>query len=262
MTATFNDLATIASELSRNSGTVYGVLVDSNDNEVSGYESFGFVDTCELSASADTIEKKNSATGPNITVGSATISTTVELSLGISDFKPDNIARLFFGDKSQVAAETTKTQTVTAYVGKMIDIDGILPEDTTNVIVEDAGGMGTTYVEGTDYVVERTGGISIPAGSTIVDETELDITYDTVATTKIEGFTKSDLYMKIVVRGYNNATQKYFKTIMHKVQLSPTDGFSFISPEAYNEATINGTLIASKAVTGAGLSKLIVHITE
>ena len=262
MSATFNQLNSIASELSRNSGTVFGAIVDANGKELTGYESFGFVDTTELTASADTIEAKNSAEGPNVTVGSATINTTINLSMAIKDLNPANIAKLFFGDKTDVAAEETVTETKKAYLGMQIDLDGILPEDTTNLVVEQSGGTATSYTEGTDYVVERTGGITILESGSIVDEEEIDITYDTVATTKIEGFTKSDLYMKLIVRGLNNATSKYFKTVMHLVQLSPTEGFSFIDPENYTVANISGTLIASKEVTGSGLSKLISHTVE
>lgn len=261
MTATLNQLNEIGSELSLNAGAVTIALLDANDNVISAFEPLGYVDTAELSSSVDSIEKKNSASGANITVGSANINTTVELALTVSDFKPENIERFFFGKKSDVAALVSETVTKTAYVGKTIDLDGILPEDTTNVIVTDTGSVNT-YTEGTDYVVERTGGITILEGGAIIEEEQLQITYDTVAISRVEGFTESNIFVKIIIRGVNQDTGKFFKGTMHKVQLSPVDAFSFISPEEYNTATINGTLIASKAVSGAGLSKLIKYETE
>lgn len=112
-------------------------------------------------------------------------------SLVCDDIQAENVSLFFFGQ----VIDLTQTQTT----GETEDFSGAKPGDifqlgltssnrvgtrgVSNVVVEDQGGTGTTYVEGTDYTVDADRGmIAIMAGGAI-DDTDLTVTFDIDAAT-------------------------------------------------------------------------------
>lgn len=258
MSATLNQLNDIGAVATLNNAGVTVALLDENDNVVSGERPVGYVSAADISASPNNIDLKNSAKGTNIVVASANTETTVEMSMTLQDFRLENVADFLYGELSETAAVTAETLTTNAYSGKMINLEGFLTDSTATLTVTDVGAT-STFVEGTDYEVEKTGGIYILETGTIPDASEVVITYDTVASQKVEGFLKSNLYLRFTVRGVNSVTGKHFKTTIYKVQVNPTDSFNLINPEEFGEATVSGTCIASKAISGTGLSQILKH---
>lgn len=256
----------LSAEAWRSSATAYVCDIDpATDAVVSGYRPLGYVDGIDLGSTPTEVELKNSMTGPNIVVASDVTGIDVTLDIILRSYGGQNITDLLYGSMVENNAPVSVVgEAVTAKLGFLVPLSGII-DDASTVVVTDAATGLITYVEGVNYTLEKTGAIRVmttaeqtaaSASDLIADDDGLLVDFDRAASQVIQGFTQSVLYRGILVQGKNNATGKYFQALFHKVKINPSDSFGLLSVEDYASTTMSGKLIASKAVSGAGLSKL------
>lgn len=112
-----------------------------------------------------------------------------------------------------------------------IPTDNII--DTTQpVVVQDtAGGGGTVFVEGTDYVLVP-GGIQFPENSTIPALSDIFISYTYLDQNVIDIFAQTSKTYELFLSGYNKADNSLeFTAHLFKVKFGPLASFSFLGDD-------------------------------
>jgi len=154
--------------------------------------------------------------------------TSVAATLNVFDLSPENIAMVLYGDTSNVAAGTGKTETVVAYQGGLIPLDYM---DPSNVVVTiDPAGTPVVATETTDYEV-RVGGIFIVEGGGITDGDTIEIAYDHAAQYVVEAMVNSGYEFEASFRGYNEARSKHFSIDMWRLRFPPTESLGWVGDE-------------------------------
>ncbi|MDF4819797.1 hypothetical protein P3547_19920 [Vibrio parahaemolyticus] len=228
-------------------------VLDENDKPTHFYN-VGQVSSASISLSQETATIKDTMSGSLSDAQSAVIGTSAEASLSLASFDPEMLALALFGEKNEDAAETGKTQTFNVKLGYSAVVEGIIKEVTSIVRTSDSADVTENFIvsNGSLFAVKDQSGFT----NALVDGDELTITYDTHAVDRVEGFVASSVNVALVFDGINVARSgRPVKVTYHKVQLSPTTARQLISTE-YGSHEITGKLLASKAITGTGLSKL------
>lgn len=248
------------SEASLNGGTLYVTALNATtDAPEGGYRSLGYCDGVEIAASDETVDLKSSLTGPRSTAVKALLERTLNVTITLRDVQPENLALALAGTVSAAAAEAGRVETGVAYLGKLLPLDFSIDESGTAPVVTDDTGA-TTYEEGLNYVLNK-GSIVVLADQTgatnpIADGDELEITYDANKSQIVQGYTESGVNVGLYFEGFNQANDNAtFKGWMHKVYLSPSSNYSLLSTDDFATLTIEGELLASRAISGAGASK-------
>lgn len=237
-------------------GSVLVRPVDENDRPIGNFVNIGSMNSADLSFETDSQEIRETQSGSNNVVKRLSRSVTGTLNLSAKSFGADTIALGMYGDIIKTAAKTGETMEATVSPGHIVSPDGILAAVTS---IEDDS--ANTMVEGENYAISD-GAIEFfkdQSGATtpLAADTTVTITYDTKASKSLEAMVKNEANVQIVFTGVNTAnSDDPLKVTMHKVSLSPTQQRGLISVEQEAELQIQGTLMASNAVTGAGLSRL------
>lgn len=230
-------------------GTLYAYDLNSDDAQASGLRSLGFCEGVDLTFETTTIDLYSSNFGPRAKVRENITEQNVSVSIILRDVQPENAALALFGSSSQAIAETGVVETVKAYVGSPTPLEGIIDLSGAAVLVTDVGAT-VTYVEGTDYEVNE-GSIFILSGGSIVDESDIEVTYDKVATATIEGLLEAVKEVGLYFEGSNiSENDEVVKVDIYKVSLNPTDNYSLVSSEDYVTLTLNGAVLQSKDSKG------------
>lgn len=231
-----------------------GILIarlDSNDQPVNGFYAVGQPSSAVLALSSDKVEMQDMVYGTLGVAMSKTIKNSGELTINLKSFSPEIMEMALFGVATSDVAEQGATATVKAYKERNAVIPGIISV-VTSVTVQSAA---EALVPGEDYVVSN-GSIYFPKTSSIADGDTVEVVYDKAAVRRIEGFVNSGVNVMIIFDGINLAKDDApVKVTYHKVALSPSAQRQLLSND-YADQEIKGTLQVSKAVTGAGLSKL------
>lgn len=240
-----------------NGGTLFEVL-DSNDEPIGGAMFVGQASSAAVSLSTDKVEMMDMTYGTRGVAQSKVIKNTVEFSMTIKSFNPDILALLMYGDVYKDAVVPGATASVKAFKQSNAIVPGIVSLLTSVTI----RGEVEPLIEGQDYAISN-GSLYFPKTSSIQDGDIVDVVYEKAAVRRIEGFTNTGVNVRITFDGTNTAADdKPVKVVYHKVSLSPAAQRQLLSSD-YADQEIKGTLLVSKAVTGAGLSKLFVehHVT-
>lgn len=229
-----------------------GILIaklDENDRPVGGFFNVGQLSSASLALSSEKVEMQDMVYGTLGVAKSKVIRNTGEVTLNLKSFSPEVMELALFGQVSEDAAEVGVVFTAKAYLGRSIVVPSVISEVTS---VTDGA---TPLVEGVDYTVSD-GSIEILKTSTVVDDTDVTITYDKAAVRRIEGLVNTGVSVMIVFDGKNIAeNDRPVKVTYHKVSLSPAAARQLVSAD-YGDQEIKGTLEVSKAVAGSGLSKM------
>lgn len=231
-----------------------GVLIarlDENDRPVNGFFTVGQSSSAVLALSSDKVEMQDMVYGTLGTAMSKIIKNSGELTINLKSFSPEVMELALFGKATSDVSEEGATATVKAYKKMNAIVPGIISAVTSAKVT----GSADTLVSVVDYVVSN-GSIYFPETSSIVDGDSVEIVYDKAAVKRIEGFVNSGINVMVVFDGVNLANQDMpVKVTYHKVSLSPAAQRQLLSSD-YGDQELKGTLQVSKAVTGAGLSKL------
>lgn len=152
-------------------------------------------------------------------------------------------AAAFFGTNTaltQSAGNITPAVSVTIIKDKWVDT-GVL---NLNVPVFKDATDTTTYVEGTDYELnKRLGMIKVKSTSAIVDGAVLHMTgtQSAIDGTSMAAMTKSNVRVRIKLDGQNFADGRNFIADVYQMRLSPTSEFSFVSTD-FVDVTFEGSL--------------------
>lgn len=145
--------------------------------------------TPSFALSVETQELDHYSSEEGLRVKDLSVTTEIDMSGTVvtDNINLDNIAMFFFGESEveTVSALTGETDTILNPVqGGFIQlgVSSAHPaglQNVSNVVVADTGGGGSTYVAGTDYVVDNDlGRVEIWEGGNIADGTGIEITYD------------------------------------------------------------------------------------
>lgn len=153
----------------------------------------------------------------------------------------DNLSYFFLGEAltTTIAASTALSDTfldVETRRTYQLGITEATPSGTrsvTNVVVaDDVTPTPTTFVAGTDYVVDLEAAIVTPLeGGAIVDGTNLVITYDQGASTRDRMISKSATIEGALQYRAKNPKGKQIDYLMPWVQISPNGDFSIKAEE-------------------------------
>jgi len=168
----------------------------------------------------------------------------------IHDYSAATLARLLSGDASSVASSVVSDESMTSSSGKLVATALVIDTDVSPVVTSDPA--GTTYVEGTDYIVSAAGIRTLSAGS-ISDATPLLVSYTSYASGKVEMATTIAADVAIIFDGWNDQENVPVVGEFYKVSLRGDGGLPLISEE-YGAATLAGSMLQDTTKTG-GLSK-------
>lgn len=146
-----------------------------------------------LTVESESLDHVNSDSGVREVDASVDLGTTRTGSFITDSIQMANLALFLYGEKSwvaQVALGGDATETFLT-VGKdnilQLGVDvatpgGVKHLNPATVVVEDEGGLGTTYVVGVDYeILAEEGAIYILETGAIADESDIDVTYNITA---------------------------------------------------------------------------------
>lgn len=229
-----------------------GVLIsklDQNDRPVGGFYPVGQLSSAALALSSEKVEMQDLVYGTLGVAKSKVIRNTGEVTLNLKSYSPEVLELALFGEVIDDIAETGATYTGKAYKGKSIVVSGIIASVTS--IKQGA----TDLVEFEDFIVSS-GSIEFTKDGAAIDGEDVTVVYDKAAVRRLEGLVNSGVSVMIVFDGKNIAeNDAAVKVTYHKVSLSPAAARNLVSSD-FSEHEIKGTLEASKAVNGTGLSKM------
>lgn len=238
-------------------GTLYAYDLNSSDVQSSRARSLGFCDGVDLTSEVSKVSLYASNFGPRAKVRENVIEQNVNISIILRDTQPENVAMALFGSTSDQVAEVAKSETALAYTNGILILDSLIDSlGTAPVLTDTATGLVTYELGATKNYVLNEGSIWInedQSGATtpIVDGESIDVVYDTIATTTIEGFEDSSKTVGLYFEGENiSENGELVKVEIYKVSLDPTDNYSILSSEDYVTLTINGSVLASNNSKG------------
>ncbi|EHR5319624.1 hypothetical protein KUL70_002509 [Vibrio parahaemolyticus] len=235
-------------------GAALASLLDANDKPTGGHFNFGQISSLSIELSTEKASMKDTMTGSKGTAKETVIGTEATTNFTLNSFHKDVLRAALFARAYEDAEEVGKTMQATVNLGRSIVVDGVIKEITS--IVRDSDSADVTE----NFIISNS---SIHADKdqsayteALVEDDVVTITYTTHAAVRIEAFVESGVDLQIVFDGFNIADEnRPVKVTLHKVALSPSAARNLISTE-YATHDITGTLLASKAVTGTGLSRL------
>ncbi len=181
---------------------------------------------------------------------------SVEATIKMTDFSPENLAMAAYGAASAIAATPVTNEPHTAYRGGFVST--LYPIDTTaTVTVNAAGSPATLYTAGSDYIV-RGGGLEIPETSTIVEASSILVDYTPKAGDKVEALVAAAQEYEFVFDGLNEARSgKTVKITAHRVKFGPAAALALLSEE-YGELEVKGKLLKDTTKNGTTVSQYFV----
>ncbi len=245
-------------------GTLYFAVLDANDNIASGYESMGLIDAVDVSFEVNKIDLFSALKGARSKFHTVTTEKNGTISLTFKNFAASNVAKYCYGDLTEVAGVTGKTETIKAYLGKTVPLAGIVEG---NVVITDGANTleeGKNYEinEGSIYFYTTAEQTANGATNNVAEGANVEVKYDSKDVKEIQAFTKDSLKIALYFEGRNIAdnNENQNKVWMHVVELNPAT-LPFLSTEDFGSITVDGSLLASKAIQGSGLSQFMKIVT-
>lgn len=174
-----------------------------------------------------------------------------EVNITLDDLDKDNLALVFLGDSSSVSVTgaTITDEIVTAYQGLIFKT---AHRKISNVVLTDSTGS-PTYVLDTDYeITDANLGLIKIKGSTITNgqSLKIDYTYGSMTSNKVAGGTNSNIIVKILFDGVNQADQSKAVVNVFEGVLSPTSGVDFLAND-FTSLELAGTANVPSGGTAA-----------
>lgn len=132
-----------------------------------GFRHLGDVSKFDLTPNITTIEKQSSMNAARAVIARAITVTKMQVDMALSEFAKDNVALALLGDSSAY------TQTLTTKTGAALGnakLGLALDTGAQKIVVTAVKSGATTYILGTDYIVDSDAGLITPlASGAIVD---------------------------------------------------------------------------------------------
>ena len=237
-------------------GTLYFAILDANDNIVSGYESMGLVDSIDATFETTKIDLFGSLKSARSKFHTVTTEKNGSVSIVFRNFAASNVAKYVYGDLTEVSAQTAKTETIKAYLGKTVPLSGVVSANLSIETFEE--GKNYEVNEGSIYFYSTEEQTALGALVNITEGQDVEVTYDSEEVKEIQAFIKNSLKVALYFEGRNIAdnNENAQKVWMHVVELSPST-LPLLSTEDFGSITVEGSLLASKAIQGSGLSQFM-----
>lgn len=235
-----------------NGALLVGVL-DENDEARTGFRNLGQISSAVVALSSEKVELADTMQGTLSTSQSIVVRNTAELTATLKSFSPENLALALYGESVLEQEEIGASYTFEYIPGNIEVVPGIISGNARVELVADARDVTDSFIfNGGSIYAKKTE--NDPNG--LVDGDEVVLTYDKASLKRVEGFINSSINVQLVFDGFNIANQdKAVKVTYYKVALDPAAQRQLISSD-FADQEIRGTLLASNAVSGVGVSKL------
>jgi len=233
-------------------GRLYFSLYDSDTQTFEPKRYMGNTPGFTISIETETLEFVDSDNQVAVKEDEITTRLDRNASITCNNVSDENLALFLVANVATLsqASGTATVETITALSGRFYQL-GVTAQNPTgvrnisNVTVEDAGGGGTTYVEGTDYAVNASAGwVEILAGGGIADAASLDVTYDNdqsdrtqITSDAVQPRSGELHYLSDNTRGPNRDLYAPF------VEMRPNGELPFKSRDTWMEMSFNTTFI-------------------
>jgi hypothetical protein len=208
------------------------------DRKVGGvFQGLKFIGNATKFEIKENSEKKERISKGRTNYGSALdtvfVKKPAEVNLTLDDLDKDNLALVFLGNTSNpnVTGASITDEAVTGYIGSIFKTS---QRNISSVVLTNAGAT-VTYVLDTDYSIidADLGLIKVLTGGLITDGLALlvDYTYGSMTSNKVEGGTNSNIIVKVLFDGLNQADQSKAVANVFEAVLSPTTGVDFLSDD-------------------------------
>lgn len=219
---------------------------------------FGNADSFSFAIGEDKKTQRNFQTPGGGNIASQSAITDVTATINALSFQPATLATALRSLVKTVASAAVTAEPVKAFKEGFVKLDKI-PDIDETITVTGAGGT-PTYAVNVDYVVER-GGLFIPEASAITtaDTTnagvDIQVTYTSHDSFKIEAITQSSVEYRLIFNGFNDADNgKPTVVVCHKIKFSPTQALDLIS-EDFGALPITFEILADDSITASDESK-------
>ncbi|MCK9386133.1 MAG: hypothetical protein M0Q15_16100 [Nevskia sp.] len=180
----------------------------------------------------------------------------IPINIKAYDRNAHNMALAALGSRSTIAAAAVTAEPHVAFKGGLVPFD-FIPDTTIAVVVKDATDT-TTYVDGTDYIVNGAG-IYVLSGSAIPDAVagavNLHVAYTKLASSRVQALTQSAQVYKLFVVGLNEAQSgKAAIVTVHRYKPGGAASIALIGDD-YDPLDIPGESLSDSAITEVGASK-------
>jgi hypothetical protein len=156
-----------------------------------------------------------------------------EVNITLDDLDKDNLGLVFLGSTSvvSVSGSSVTDEVVTGYKDHIFQT---AHRKISSVVLTNSGAT-VTYVLDTDYSIVDAdlGLIKVLAAGAITDAQSLkiDYTYGSMTSNKVAGGTNSNVIMKVLFDGVNQATQEKAVVNVLEAVLSPQSGVDFLADD-------------------------------
>lgn len=174
---------------------------------------------------------------------SVTMQKPAGFTLELSEVNTESLTLALLGtaSASTQASGTLTDQVVAALHDRWVSVS---KENLTGVIaVKDTTGV-TTYVDGTDYVLNKPLGLlKVLSTGAILDAASLKVsgTYGAITSTKISGATNTDIRAKIIFDGKNQADGLPVVVTVWEAIIAADSAFDFLASD-FNTVNLPGTM--------------------
>lgn len=177
-------------------------------------------------------------------IESVALQKPADFTVDLAEVNKDSLAIALLGTTSNLAQTSgtlATTNSVTIKLDSWVDIGkGALG---SAIVVKNSGDT-VTYVEGTDYILNRDlGWIKVLSTSAIVDGASLHVSgpYGAISGIKIDGATTSDLRVKFKLDGKNQVDQLPCIVTAHEVVIAANAAFDFLA-DNFNTVSMPGRM--------------------
>lgn len=218
----------------------------------------GNADSFSFAIGEDKKTQRNFQTPGGGNIASQSAITDVTATINALSVQPATVALAL---RSLITTHTGAAQTdeVHKVFKEAFEPLNFMPDTTQAITVKNTAGT-TTYIAGTDYVVERMG-IRIPEGSAITSAdtgnagVQVKVTYTSKTNYKQAAISQSAIEYEVMFNGFNDADDgKAVFVQCHRVKFSPTQALELIS-EDFAGLPMNFEILADSTKTGVGQSQ-------
>jgi len=174
---------------------------------------------------------------------SVSIQQPADFTLELNEVNTESLTIALLGTAS-AASQASGTLTDQAVTIKKDRWVSVTKENLGETITVEHTSGSPTYVEGTDYVLNRPlGMIKVLSASAIVDAASLNVSgaYGAITSTKISGATNTDIRAKIIFDGKNQADGLPCIVTVHEAIIAADSAFDFLADD-FNTVTLPGTM--------------------
>jgi hypothetical protein len=224
-------------------GRIYFNKFDANGNPT-GWLDLGNAPAFAVGLTTDKLEHYSSRSGLRVKDKTVIMGIDVALKFTLDEFSVENLNLAFLGnieDFLQTAGSATD-ESVTAISDRYVDL--VYRKLTSGTVVVTDSSSATTYVEGTDYLVDYDAGMIIAKGSgSIADGDTILVSYDYGAITSqaIKAVTNPEIRGQLKFVG-DPAAGTAYEGLFWDVALSATGDIGFITESDWGQMEFEGEI--------------------